>query len=163
MDIAKTWSLQISLLEDNVIIYDIMLEDCHAGTYDGETAAIGQLSVSRLQNWEYWIQFYGFFLKQETIKLGTFTQATVRINKIINDSRADKQQDSPVKNPQIKINHDILDILARVIGVVEDIKEEIQFSSERAEVRIEECLSYAKSQVNEAREATETLEKEEQE
>ena len=94
MDIAKTWSLQLSLLEPDIIIYDIMIDDCHEGMFSGETAAIGQLSVSSSQNWEYWIQFHDFFLKQETIKLSNFTQATARINKIINP-QTDKPQDPP--------------------------------------------------------------------
>ena len=86
------WSLKISLIDDDYIIYYIVVGDCHDGMFDGESAPVGELSL-RIKDMTYDVMWHPFFTnkgKMDKKVRGTihevrnFEEATRHIDSVLN-------------------------------------------------------------------------------
>ena len=80
-----TWSLRFCFRDGDEAYYDIIVDPCHAGMFDGQSAQVGDL-FHDIGKQEYHVTFCGFYRKNtENVVFSTFETATRYINRIVHE------------------------------------------------------------------------------
>ena len=81
----KQWSLNLTLLSEHSITYDIWLHDSRYGLFGGDAAVIGEVSYNKVNNVnEFYISFKEFYKTLDGITVHDFRHLTEVIDAVLN-------------------------------------------------------------------------------